>query len=111
MKIEIVTIDYRNSVHASALIYLLNDYALDLMGGGQPLSNHVKQNLVPALAEHPTAFGVLAFVDDLAAGLVNCFEGFSTFACQPLVNIHDVVVRSEYRGHGIAYRMLEHVER
>ena len=43
-------------------------------------------------------------------GLVNCFEGFSTFACKPLVNVHDVVVVPAWRGHRIAQRMLQVVE-
>ena len=34
----------------------------------------------------------------VAVGLVNCIEGFSTFACRPLVNVHDVVVRESHRG-------------
>lgn len=111
MKIDIVKIDYRNSVHASALIALLNAYALDPMGGGHALSDHVQQNLVSNLARHPTAFGVLAFANDQPAGLINCFEGFSTFACQPLVNIHDVIVLPAYRGQRIGYLMMAYVER
>jgi ribosomal protein S18 acetylase RimI-like enzyme len=111
MKIEIVKTDYHNNRHASALIELLNAYALDPMGGAHALSDHAKQNLVRTLAQHPMAFGVLAFADDLPAGLVNCFEGFSTFACRPLANIHDVIVLPRYRGQRIGYRMLEQVER
>jgi ribosomal protein S18 acetylase RimI-like enzyme len=37
-------------------------------------------------------------------------QGFSTFACKPLVNIHDLAVLSGYRGQRIAERMLEMVE-
>ena len=43
-------------------------------------------------------------------GLVNCIEGFSTFACQPLVNIHDVVVLQAYRGQRIGQHMLALVD-
>lgn len=46
----------------------------------------------------------------MPVGLVNCFEGFSTFACQPLVNVHDVVVAPGWRGQRIAQRMLALVE-
>jgi ribosomal protein S18 acetylase RimI-like enzyme len=53
---------------------------------------------------------VIAYVDGAPAGLVNCFEGFSTFQGRPLVNIHDVVVLAEFRGRGIARRMLDRVE-
>ena len=42
-------------------------------------------------------------------GLVNAIEGFSTFACKPLVNIHDVTVMSSHRGRGIAGDMLSRV--
>jgi ribosomal protein S18 acetylase RimI-like enzyme len=111
MKIETVKIDYTNEQHASALIALLDLYAQDSMGGGQPLNAHVKQHLVTELSKRPTAFGVLAFADDQAAGLINCFEGFSTFACLPLVNIHDLIVSPKYRGRQIGILMLEHVER
>ena len=45
---------------------------------------------------------MLAFDGDAPVGLVNCIEGFSTFACKPLVNVHDVAVLSSHRGRGIA---------
>mmetsp|Transcript_3138 Transcript_3138/g.7150 ORF Transcript_3138/g.7150 Transcript_3138/m.7150 type:complete len:213 (-) Transcript_3138:165-803(-) len=44
------------------------------------------------------------------AGLINCFEGFSTFAARPLVNIHDVFVLREFRGNGISQALLRAVE-
>jgi len=62
------------------------------------------------LAKRPHAFSVLAREGSLAVGLVNCFEGFSTFACRPLVNVHDVVVLASHRGQQIAPRMLQSVE-
>lgn len=80
------------------------------MGGGEPLTESVKQNLVESLSNIPHAFSVLATVDEKPAGLINCFEGFSTFKCEPLVNIHDVTVVPEYRGLGISQKMLEKVE-
>lgn len=98
--------DYANPAHAAALVTLLDAYAQDPMSGGQALSEFAKANLVSALAARPQAFSVLAFVGDKAVGLVNCIEGFSTFACRPLVNVHDVAVLVEYRGQGIAEKML-----
>jgi ribosomal protein S18 acetylase RimI-like enzyme len=41
---------------------------------------------------------------------VNSIEGFSTFKCQPLVNVHDVAVLPGYRGQRIGELMLELVE-
>ena len=80
------------------------------MGGGQALSEFARANLVPCLAARPQAFSVLAFSKEQPVGLINCIEGFSTFACRPLVNVHDVAVLAEYRGQGIAEKMLVLVE-
>jgi ribosomal protein S18 acetylase RimI-like enzyme len=105
--------DYSNPVHMQALIDLLDGYARDPAGGAEPLSDFAKTHLPNALRERPFMFSVLAFDDAqgaLPVGLVNCVEGFSTFACKPLVNVHDVAVLSSHRGQGIAERMLVLVE-
>ncbi|MFH2121493.1 MAG: GNAT family N-acetyltransferase, partial [Pseudomonadota bacterium] len=62
------------------------------------------------LAARPFIFSVLAFDGDTPVGLVNAIEGFSTFACRPLVNVHDVVVASSHRGRGIAAQLFAEVE-
>jgi ribosomal protein S18 acetylase RimI-like enzyme len=109
---QVLRADYANPVHARALVSLLDAYARDPMGGGEALSDYARTHLVSALAARPQAYSVLAFVPAEGAqeatpvGLVNCLEGFSTFACQPLVNVHDVAVLSGYRGRGIAEKML-----
>ena len=53
---------------------------------------------------------MLAFDGDLAVGLANCLEGFSSFACRPLVNVHDIAVLPAYRGQGVGEQMLVLVE-
>ena len=63
-----------------------------------------------ALAARPQAFSVLAFDGQQAVGLVNCFEGFSSFACRPLVNVHDLAVAASHRGQRVGERMLALVE-
>ena len=103
--------DYGDAAHAVALVRLLDAYAQDVAGGGQPLSDFAKTNLPAALAARPQAFSVLAFDGRDAVGLVNCFEGFSTFACKPLVNIHDVVVLASHRGQRVGGQMLALVEK
>lgn len=110
-QIDIVPIDYRNARHAETLVCLMDIYARDPMGGAAPLSDYAKRNLAASLASLSSAFGVVAFCNEQPAGIVNCFEGFSTFACRPLANIHDVVVMPELRGKGIAIRMLELAEK
>ncbi len=85
---------------------LLDAYAQDPAGGAEPLSEFAKTHLVQALAARPQAFSVLAFAEDQPVGLINCLEGFSTFACRALVNIHDVAVLPSHRGQRVAEQML-----
>ena len=108
--IEIVRVRYDDPAHAAALIGLLDAYARDLAGGGEPLSDFVRAKLIAELAARPFIFSVLAFDGDTPVGLVNAIEGFSTFACRPLVNVHDVAVASSHRGRGIAAQMFAEVE-
>ena len=98
--------DYANPVHAAAIVALLDAYAQDPMGGAHALSDFAKANLVDALARRPQAYSVLAFDGDTPVGLVNSIEGFSTFACKPLVNVHDVAVVASHRGLRVAEKML-----
>jgi GNAT superfamily N-acetyltransferase len=107
---DIQTADFSNPAHVSAVVYLLNEYAKDPMGGGEELSDFVKANLVCEMAKRSGIHVVIAFVDGKPAGLANCIEGFSTFACKPLLNIHDMVVLAEYRGQGISSQLLKKAE-
>ncbi len=104
--IRICRADYANCIHASALVMLLDAYARDAAGGGNPLGEFAKTHLVDALAARPQAFSVLAFDLTQPIGLINCIEGFSTFACKPLVNVHDVAVLASHRGLRVAEQML-----
>ena len=109
--IKIIEADLSVSDHANAIISLMDEYACDPMGGGNGLSNYAKINLIPELAKRKTARVILAFVEDRPAGLVICLEGFSTFACQPLLNIHDAIVSLPYRGKGLSKLMLQAAEK
>jgi ribosomal protein S18 acetylase RimI-like enzyme len=107
---EIIEADLGSKEHADALVRLLNEYALDPMGRGSELSGDVKANLAKELGARESARVILAYVDGAPAGLMICLEGFSTFACKPLLNIHDVVVTNKHRGKGLAKRMLARAE-
>ncbi len=107
---DIVRVVYADPAHAAALVELLDHYARDPAGGGAPISDFARTHLVDALAARPFVFSVLAFDGDTPVGLVNAIEGFSTFACKPLVNIHDVVVLESHRGRGIAARLFAETE-
>jgi ribosomal protein S18 acetylase RimI-like enzyme len=104
--LQVIQADYNDPRHAQALVQVLDLYAQDPMGGGQALPQHVLAALPGELAKRPQAMSILAFDGDIAVGLVNCFEGFSTFACRPLMNVHDVMVIEAYRGKGVSQQML-----
>jgi ribosomal protein S18 acetylase RimI-like enzyme len=106
MSVTVVQADYALPAHAEAVVMLLDAYARDVAGGGKPLSEFTKTHLVRELAMRPQVYSILAFDGEAPVGLVNCMEGFSSFACKPLVNVHDVAVLASHRGHGVAAKML-----
>lgn len=102
--------DYSHSGDANAVVELLDAYARDPMGGGEPLSQEIRLRLVPGLRGTQGAFSIIARIDGAPVGLANCFESLSTFAAKPLVNIHDMVVLPGNRGHGIGRALMGAVE-
>lgn len=109
--LTITLAEYTDSRHAEDILALMDEYSRHPFGGGVPLPDRCRAELPAKLASFPGAFSVLAYSDGEAVGLVNCFTGFSTFACQPLVNIHDVIVSARVRGKGLCAEMLDFVAR
>jgi len=107
---EVVQADLFNSTETNDILRLLSSYAVDIMGGGEDLSDEVRKKLIPALQKRSGVFIFLAYHESTAIGLAICFEGFSTFYAQPLINIHDFVVEKNYRGQGIAKLLLQKIE-
>jgi ribosomal protein S18 acetylase RimI-like enzyme len=104
--IEIIEANLSLPDQAADLVRLLNEYAQDPMGGGEALSQYVLDNLAKELHQRDRTYVIFAKVDGVTAGLLTCIEGFSTFACQPLLNIHDVMVSQAYRGQGLSKKLL-----
>lgn len=112
MQIEVRLVDYEAPTQAQQLVELINQYAIDPMGGGTPLSKDVQNRLVPEMKTRSFIFSAIAYAQptNQAVGVINFIEGFSTFAAQSLINVHDVYVVQEFRGLGIAKQMFEFVE-
>lgn len=110
MQLEIRQVDFADEGHRAGVVKVLDSYASDPIGGGQPLSSEVQARLIPALRDHPTSLVFLAFDEGQAVGIAVCFVGFSTFQARPLVNIHDLAVVPDYRGRGIGRALLGAVE-
>jgi GNAT superfamily N-acetyltransferase len=106
----VVRVDFAREDHRGALLALLDEYACTPEGGGCPLATEVKASLCDVLAARLHYAGWLAFTDGQPVGLINCFEGVSTFRARPLLNVHDIVVTASYRRRGIASTLLRQAE-
>ncbi len=110
MSLEIRDADLADPTDASAIVAIVNAYALDPFGGEAPLPPDVQARLVDGLRAHPTTLVLLAFADGGAVGVAVCFFGFSTFRARPLLNVHDLAVLASHRGRGIGRALLAAAE-
>lgn len=105
--LSIADCDFTNADDLNAIGSLLNAYIEDEMGGGTPISKLQQLRLVDALNQHPTSIVLLAQTDDVYCGLLIAFENFSTFTVSPMINIHDLIVLSDFRCEGVGRKLLE----
>ena len=108
--LEIIDVDFNNPEHGRQVLAMLDEYASGPMGGNTPLPAHVHRDLIPELARRPTARALLARVDGEPAGVAIYLEGFSTFACRPLLNLHDLGVSPRFQGQGVGKALLSALE-
>jgi ribosomal protein S18 acetylase RimI-like enzyme len=99
-----------DAADAALVIELLDAYARDPMGGSEPLSDYARTHLIARLRARNDVVVLLAWCEGTPAGLAVCIEGFSTFACAPLLNIHDFAVLPTFRGRGVARALLDAVD-
>lgn len=112
MTIHTLIAQYQCREHRVAILRLLSEYASDPAINGPGLSFEARQRVVDELADREHAVSILAFAEGYggsweAVGLINGFETFSTFAAMPVLNLHDVMVTSRWRGHGIGRILME----
>lgn len=98
--------DLADPADAAAIVDLVNAYASDPIGGGEPLAPDVRERLVPGLRDHPTTLVLLAADGERPVGIAVCFFGFSTFRARPLLNVHDLAVLAEWRARGVGQALL-----
>jgi ribosomal protein S18 acetylase RimI-like enzyme len=108
--VQVRCADLEDPADAAAIVRLLNAYAMDPRGGGNPLPEAVQQRLVAGLRRTPTSRVWLAFDGPEAAGVCVGFLGYSTFQGLPLLNIHDLAVLPSQRGRGTGRALLATAE-
>ena len=108
--LQINRVDYLNAQDAQALVFLLDAYAQDPMGGGEALQPENAARLCSDMAHIAGAASFIAWLEAKPVGLINCFEGYSTFKAKPLLNVHDIAVLSGHRGQGVGQALLKAAE-
>lgn len=104
--LQVLRLDLQAPDHVAGLQTLLSEYALSPEGGGQALAAQALARLPEALASRSHYVGWLARADGRFIGLLNAFEGLSTFKARPLLNIHDIVVTATWRGRGVGRALI-----
>jgi len=138
--IEVIPIDLGDPSHVEGLQAMLREYALSPQGGASALQDEALARLPRLLADRAHYVGWLAWLSNpkpvragpsltepqampgpegssaLAAsarqciGLLNAFEGVSTFRAQPLLNLHDIAVTASWRGRGVGRALMAAAE-
>lgn len=110
MQLTIRDADLADAAQGEALVRILDAYAREPGGQGQPLSAAAREGLVAGLREQAVGFALLAWHGEQALGAAVCQWGYSTFAARPSLNLHDLAVLPEHRGRGIGTQLLRAVE-
>ncbi|TNY95142.1 GNAT family N-acetyltransferase [Vibrio parahaemolyticus] len=67
-------------------------------------------SVIAQLFALPYLHGFISFVDNKPAGFAVCFESFSTYRAQRVMNIHDFMVSDNFRGKGVGKAQLNGIE-
>ena len=110
MSLKISEADLSKPEDALAVLALLQTYASDPMGGGEPIGPDVLELLIPRLRTVDSRLVLLARVSGKPAGLAIGFRVFSTFRAAPVLNVHDVAVHPDFRRQGIGRELLKKIE-
>ncbi|EGQ9764617.1 GNAT family N-acetyltransferase [Vibrio alginolyticus] len=67
-------------------------------------------SVIARLFTLPYFHGFISFVGNKPAGFAVCFESFSTYRAQRVMNIHDFMVSDSFRGKGVGKVQLNGIE-
>lgn len=107
MELNVVHVNFSMEAHRQALTTLLNGYACLPVGQGEALSADRLAAIWQALGERTWVHAFLAYDHmNIPVAMAICLEGFSTFQCAPLLNIHDFYVSEDFQGQGVGKALL-----
>lgn len=103
---QIIQCNLNQHSHQIAFIDLLNHYISDEMGGGETLNRTKADELFVQLNNQPNFRAFFVLYEGEVAGMVTTFKNISTFQVKPLINIHDVIVKKNYRNKGLGHKLV-----
>lgn len=121
MPIQIYQADLRDPFDARGVLDILAIYHESLMGNNSPLPQEVRDTVIDGLLSCSNHVVFLAVQTDDSSnsikahpaaqvvGMAVCFENYSTFRAQRLINVHDLAVHPKYQGKKIGQSLLEKV--
>jgi ribosomal protein S18 acetylase RimI-like enzyme len=106
---EFLTCDLNSANHAEQFYELLAEYMKDKMGGEViPPFNH-KEEVLKNFPKDYSSMILFVKKGNLFIGMAVCFINFSTFKAKPYINVHDLIIRTGYRGKGYGKALLQKV--
>jgi GNAT superfamily N-acetyltransferase len=105
--LRIIQASLKRLDHQKALRSLIDEYRQDPMGGMlPPMSDELARMLVLQLCNHPMCLILLAMLGSEFAGMIIAFVNISSFKAKPLLNVHDLIVKKDFRKQGIGKQLL-----
>lgn len=108
-EIEFVVCDLENPLHQEKFYSFLLEYMNDKMGGKITPDALHKHNVINNFPKNDSTFILFILHKKIYVGMSVCFINFSTFQAKPYFNVHDVIIKSDYRGKGFGKALMKKI--
>ncbi len=108
-KVTFRTCNFNLASHQKAFIHLIATYMHDPMGDAPPLDEGQKQQMISALAKHPSVLTIFVLFEGGYAGLAVAFINYSTFKAAHYLNVHDLVIDPKFRNKKLGRLLLNYL--
>ncbi|MDB1125953.1 GNAT family N-acetyltransferase [Vibrio algarum] len=97
---KVVLFNSDNRLHKQDLERLFVEY-----------SDQVAPDIVDKLSTLAYFTGFILYIDNQPAGFAVCFDSFSTYRSQPVLNIHDFMIAKDFQGKKLGKVLLNAIEK